>query len=434
MTAPRFRATALGLALAAPLAAQAPVLQDGAAALRQERRSWLVGEPPLTPLAIPSLEVGLGGADAGGPYTPLLGGEGLGQGLQGWGLGLQGRYVREGWSVALTAAGLGHADGIRGRLLRGALAYQGDSGWRLALEQGPLTWGTGLAGGGLPGDTAPSFPRLSVRTSELESPLGRWRAEAFLGRLERDRPIPAWMPDRDARLAAQAAGLDLHRARLSGAFLRGAFGSWAELGVGAVRMHGGEDDLGRPAPADSERTAALAELWVRVPALASLAGARGAAVHVARRAAPDSPAVTLSRGGTLAALQLAWEGWDLGLEYAGAASRTPEGPFSGPAYLAGWSTDGDPLGPGFGSGAITRTVALGLPLFLEGQGQLRMVRTSAGAADPVGAGSWFLQGEAQWRTPTGRIGGSVASRRMEFPAGPPRWGWSLAVFQAFRVF
>jgi len=407
------------------------MLQDGATALRQAQRTWVTGEEPLPPLAFPSFEVGLGGADSEGRYAPLVGGEGLGHGIQGWGVGLQGRYTSGGWSVAATALGLRDGRMTRGHLLRAGIVYQWESGWRLALEQQPSAWGPGLAGGDLLGDAARSFPRLSLSTPEASLPFGRWRAEAFAGRLEADRPIPAWISDREARTTAQVGGLDLRRAWLYGGRLRASFGTLMEAGLGTLRLGDGEGPEGQAAPASAARTMTLAELKIRLPALARLAQARGAAIHLARSAAPDSRSVTLVPARTLGGLQLVWEGWDLGLEYAGAASPGPAA-FSQPAYLAGFSTFGDPLGPAFGREAITRMVDLGLPVFLEGQGRIRAVRGTSTA--PPNSGFWFLQGEAQWRTPTGRLGASVASRKDEVPGSPARWGWAFSVFQSFRIF
>ncbi|HEX7598521.1 MAG TPA: hypothetical protein VF518_09925, partial [Polyangia bacterium] len=171
----------------------------------------------------------------------------------------------------------------------------------------------------------------------------------------------------------------------------------------------------------------------RMPFLAQLVQARGASLYLSRSSAPDSEAMSLLPARDLGGLQLAWENWNLGLEYAGAASRTAPA-FSQPAYLAGFSTHGDPLGAAFGRETVIRTVELGVPLFLEGQGRLKVVRATAALGDPSGPGSWFLQADAQWRTTTGRIGTSVASRRNEFPDAPMRWGWACSAFQAFRVF
>jgi hypothetical protein len=414
--------------------AQAPLLQDGATTLRQAQRAWVAGEEPLPPLSLPSFEVGLGGADSGGRYAPLIGGEGLGHGLQGWGLGLQGRYVIGGWSLSATVLGLRDGDRALGILHRAALAYQWESGWRLALEQHPLAWGAGLNGGKLLSDAARPFPRLSLATPEASLPFGRWRAEAFMGRLEWNHSIPAWAMHREALVTAQANGMDLRRPDLYGGLLRASFGSQVETTFGAVTMAGGQDVLGQPAPAAAARTSTLAEVKVRIPALARLAQARGAALHLSRSATPDGRSITLGSARNLGGLQLIWEGWDLGFEYTGAAASRTAAPVTQPTYLAGFSTHGDPLGSAFGHEAATRTVELGLPLFLEGQGRLKTVRATAALGHPSGTGSWFLQAEAQWRTPTGRVGASVASRRDEFPGTPARWGWVFSAFQSFRVF
>ena len=416
-----------------PVFAQAPLLQDGARALRQARLDWTLGQAPQEPSPLPSFEVGLGGAGSDGAYTPLTGGEGVGHGTEGWGLGLQGRIGRGGWSFAATALALRDHGYTVGILQRAALAYQGESGWRAALEQAPFAWGSGLNGGDLLGDAGRPFPRLSLATPEAALPLGRWRAEAFAGRLEPDRPIPAWLADRDARIAAQQAGLDLQQPLLWGALARASFGALVEVSLGAVTMEGGRDGRGQAAPDSASRTEALAELRIRVPALARLAQARGASVTLSRSGSPDSNALAMQPARNLGGMQLVWDGWDLGLEYAGAA---PQGQATFPqaAYLAGFSTHGDPLGPAFGREAITRTVELGLPLFLEGQGHLKAVRATAALDQPSGTGSWFLQADAQWRTSTGRVGASLASRRDEIPGPEARWGWVFSVFQAFRVF
>ncbi|HEX4846395.1 MAG TPA: hypothetical protein VFV26_09265 [Geothrix sp.] len=433
MKRPRFRATAISLAAVPAAWAQAPLLQDGAAALRRAQTAWTLGEPPLPPLSLPSFEVGLGGAESDGLYAPLTGGEGLGHGIRGAGLGLQGRYVGGGWSLSATFLGLREGASTLGILHRAALAYQGESGWRLALEQGPMAWGSGLNGGDLMGDAAPSFPRFSLATPDLELPFGRWRAEAFAGRLEWNRPIPAGAPDREARIAAQASGMDLHRPDLYGGILRVACGTQVKAAIGAVAMAGGRDTRGQPAPAASQRMVALAELEVRVSALAHLAGAQGASLHLSRSAAPDDRTLTLGPGRGLAGLRVVWDGWDLGLEYAGAAPPGAPAAFTGPSYLPGFSTHGDPLGPAFGHEAITRTVEWGLPLFLEGQGRLKAVRATSWNPAP-GSGFWLLQAEAQWRTSTGRIGAAAVSRREEIPGAPARWGWTFSAFQSFRVF
>ena len=413
--------------------AQAPLLQDGADALRRARLEWTAGEPPLGPSSLPFLAVGWGSATADGTATPLIGGEGFGQGTRGWGLGAQGRYVRGGWSVAATLLVLRDQGHTQGLLQRAALAYQAESGWRAALEQGPLAWGSGLLGGDLLGDGARPFPRLSLATPAWTVLQSQWRLEAFAGRLEAARPIPAWLPDRTQRLDAQEAGLDLLRPWLKGAFLRVELGTWGQAGFGAIGLRRGQTASGNPAPGEADRTQTLTEFKVRVPALAHALGARGASLLLSRSTAPDSAALTLASARNLLGVQAVWDGWDVALEYAEAApSAAPD--WTRPAHLAGFSAQGDALGPAFGRSVATHTLVLGLPLPLEGRGSLRLVRARAALDDPAGSGTWFLQGDAQWRTPTGRVGLSLASRKHDAPPGGPQWGWAFSVFQAFRVF
>ena len=410
------------------------MLQDGATALRQARQEWALGQTPLPPSSMPSFEVGLGGAGSDGVYTPLTGGEGLGHGTEGWGLGLQGRYSREGWSISATALAFRDHGATLGILQRAALGLQSESGWRVALEQAPFVWGAGLNGGELLGDAARAFPRLSLATPAITLPLGRWQLEVFLGRLAQDGPLPAWIPDRESRATAAAAGLGLHQSRLWGALARAAFGSQLEGSLGAITITSGQDELGRPAPVHSARTQSLAELRLRTSFLAELFHARGASWYLSRSGAPDDGARTLVPARDLGGLQLIWEGWDLTVEYAGSAAQSEPMAWPQPAYLAGFSNHGDPLGSAFGRASITRTVALGLPLFLEGQGRLELLRATSAYSQETGTASWFLQGDAQWRTPTGRLGASLSTRRNDEPGSEARWGWAFSLFQAFRVF
>lgn len=430
----RFGITTVGLAAGLVASAQAPMLQDGATALRQAGLDWTLGQAPLPPSSLPSFEVGWGGAGSEGAYAPLTGGEGLGHGVQGWGLGLQGRLTRGGWSFSTTLLALRDHGRTSGVLQRAALAYQWEAGWRAALEQTPFAWGSGLNGGDLLGANARPLPRLSLATPEATLPLGRWRVEAFVGRLERARPLPEWISDRAARATAQAAGLDLQRPLFWGGFLRASFGSLMETSLGAVTLTGGRDAQGQTAPGSAARSSSLAEVRLRLPSLARFVQARGASAYVSRSAAPDNRSLNLVPARDLGGLQLVWDGWDLGLEYAGAVPRKTQEPFTRPAYLAGFSTQGDPLGSAFGLDSITRTVELGLPLFLEGRGRLKVARVSAAPEQSSSSGSWFLQADGQWRTPTGRVGASLASQRDEHLGSGVRWGWTFAVFQAFRVF
>ena len=416
----------LALLVVLPATAQAPVLQDGAAALRRTRLDWTAGDPPQEPPGIPSLELGWGGAEGGGSPTPLVGGEGLGTGTRGWGLGLQGRLVSGSWSASATVLGLREAGRTSGLLQRAALAYQAESGWRVALEQTPLAWGSGLLGGDLLGDSARAFPRLSLRTPELPFLVGHWRFEAFAGELTQGSELPAWIADREARLQAQASGLGLEKPSLWGALLRESFSPDLEASLGAVVLDGGRSAFGPSAPTVAARTETLVELRLRLPNLARSLGARGASLLLSRLGRPEGTGLALSPGRNRVGLQLVWESWDLGLEAADAA---PTGAFSAgrPSYLAGFSTHGNTLGAAFGP-AATQSLDLGLPLPLEGHGQVRVVHLQHRPSEPPDAGVWFLEAEGQWHTSTGRVGASLAAR------GSSGQGWSVAIFQAFRVF
>ena len=412
------RAALLGL-LTLGLGAQAPLLQDGAVVLRRDRLDWTLGQEPLEPSGLPSFEVGWGGAGTQGLWTPLLGGEGLGTGTAGWGLGFQGRWTKAGLSIAATALALRDGDRTLGILQRGSVAYRWDSSWRLALEQTPLAWGAGLLGGELLGDGVRPFPRLALSTPTFDLPLGRWRLEAFRGRLEGPGPLPDTLPQLAQRQGAAAAGLDLARPWLQGGLLVATFAERLELTFGSLALVGGTDAQGRLTSASATQTARLAQARLRWPEVP------GASLLFSRSGWDGTDR-------TLAGLQLARESWDATLEWAGAA-RLPAGPLALPQHLAGFSSRGDALGTAFGPYTATRSAAWGLPLPWEGRGRLLLVRATTPLPSPAPEATWLLQGEARWRTAFGRLGATVASRR-DTQAGHARWGWSFTCFQAFRVF
>lgn len=524
-----------------PGLAQAPLLQDGADALRQDRLAWALGEPAPSPFHVPSLEVGLGGAGSEGLYTPLVGGEGFGHGMQGWGVGMQGKYFIDGWSFEAAATAFHDGDITRGALQRAVIAYQSEGGWRMALEQAPFQWGFGVNGGYLMGDSSRPFPRLSLRTPEADLhlwrvPLGRWRADLFYGRLEWNRPIPSWIGNPLTQEAAKADHGDIRRPDLSGLMVRGRFGPHVELNLGVVSMWGGVDpegkrrregyswedymlgfvgaeNIGRTEASGSpfhfdqsnfkqiSMGHALAEARVRIPALAEYFGAKGASVYLSRGSKnvnwqwkdflrhPGAAirrdlskdwelikrgnirggdymesiwgrgireaAPTLEHANDMIGLQLVWENWDLALDYADTVNIPADGGgyrvYSHGIYLAGYSRYGDPMGLAFGGDVITRTVDAGFPLFREGKGRLKVVNGIRAFRDNLALwtaahpGSvpelnrfWFLQADVQWRTSTGRIGGTISTERDRNPqfvnGATPRWGWAFTIFQSFRVF
>ena len=212
--------------------------------------------------------------------------------------------------------------------------------------------------------------------------------------------------------------------------MRAIFSPDLEVSLGALTQDAWRDTQGNPDP-DTAQTATLAELRLRLPGLARLTQARGAALTLSRLGVSKHSAPTFNPGRTLLGVQLVWEGWDLGLE---AASAAPRGvlPLNPPGDRAETSALDAGLGPAFGPHTRTRTLDLGLPLFLEGHGQLRLVQLCTDASGAPPSRAWQLQVEGQWRTATGRVGASLASRRNA--AAMTGWGWSCSLFQAFRVF
>ncbi len=298
-------------------------MQDGAEELRKERLQWTLGELGLHQTErLSLLEVGLGGAGSRGIYVPLVGGEGFGRGMQGWGVGIQGQTTFGRWSF--SGAGVGFRDGAitRGILQRGSIAYQTEGGWRFALEQTPFQWGFGVNGGYLMGDSARAIPRVALSTPEVELriwkvPLGRWKADLFWGRLEWNREIPEWIGSAYNQRALRETQGDIRRPDLSGAMIRGRFGPNVELNLGVTSEWGGIDPQGRNRRdgytledyflgffgaeniGRSEASGgqgnfdlsefkqismghALAEGRVRIPALAGWVGANGASVYLSR--------------------------------------------------------------------------------------------------------------------------------------------------------
>ncbi len=175
---------------------------------------------------------------------PLLGGEGFGTAVRGGGAAIQGFLTSGGWSVEGTFLAMEQRGRSQASLQRGGISFKTDGNWRFFLEQQPFQWGYGLTGGYLLGTSYRPFPRLGAETpwkemSIFHVPLGRWKAEAFLGRLEWDRELPAWMSNPETQKQLLETKGDIRRPSLSGFRLQGAFGPHVELNMGVISMWGG---------------------------------------------------------------------------------------------------------------------------------------------------------------------------------------------------
>jgi hypothetical protein len=186
------------------------------------------------------------------PWMPLIHGDGLGTATLGQGLVVAGKWAKSGWELSAMGTGLRDFDDrtTRGQLLEFSFTKRTETGWRWGLEKKPLQWGYGLFGGYLVGDSNNPVPRLVLECPPrdirfLGIPLGSWGFETFLGQLEWNRQIPAWVSDpNDVSHRLETQG-NLRRPNLSGLRLRAAFGPHVDMNFGVVSEWGGVDNGGR---------------------------------------------------------------------------------------------------------------------------------------------------------------------------------------------
>jgi hypothetical protein len=236
-------------------AAQTPLVGDASDALHDR---WLAGavSRPAPPAPRDGAELSAGllsiSRDAASPWMPLIHGTGLGTATLGQGLMVHGSWVRNGWEVSADLTGLRDTENgfTRGRLFQFSLVKRTARGWRWGIEKKPIHWGYGLFGGYLMGDSSDPVPRLVLESPSADLhlfgvPLGAWRFETFLGQLEWDRRIPAWIANpRTTQERFDARG-DIRRPNLSGLRLRAAFGPNVDMNFGVASRWGGVDASGR---------------------------------------------------------------------------------------------------------------------------------------------------------------------------------------------
>jgi hypothetical protein len=241
--------------LALGLRAQAPLVSDTTEALHAQWLSEAISrETPVFPKDRTEMAVGLLSVsrEAASPWMPLIHGDGLGTVTLGQGIVVKGTWIHDGWEISAMGTGLKDFDDhmTRGRLLEFSLVKHTESGWRWGLEKKPFQWGYGLFGGYMIGDSNDPVPRLVLESPSAELhlfgvPLGTWGFETFLGQLEWNRQIPAWISDpQQVQQALETQG-DIRRPNLSGVRLRAAFGPFLDMNFGVVSRWGGVDAKGQ---------------------------------------------------------------------------------------------------------------------------------------------------------------------------------------------
>ncbi|HEX7553818.1 MAG TPA: hypothetical protein VF378_09695 [Geothrix sp.] len=235
------------LLLGSPLVAQTPIAQDGALALRQR---WLaeVVDPDRVPQTAPvAWEAGtFMSLRRQSDWMPLIDGEGLGSALQGAGFTGAGGWSGNGWTLQgrFLAFKERETGASRVRMQEFEATKTTRSGWRFGLEEGPMAWGYGMAGGYLMGSSHLPFMRAVMETPECALsvfgvPLGRWKMETFLGRLEWERQIPEWISDPKDVASSLATQGDRRRPDISGMRFKARFGDLVDMNIGAVSRWGG---------------------------------------------------------------------------------------------------------------------------------------------------------------------------------------------------
>jgi hypothetical protein len=235
--------------------AQAPLASDATEALHQR---WLADVLSRTKVAIPQdgsqISVGLLSIsrDHPAPWMPLIHGDGLGTVTLGQGLAVEGKWIQSGWEVSALITALKDFEGstTRGRLLEFSLVKQTETGWRWGLEKKPFQWGYGIFGGYQIGDSHDPVPCLILESPYRELslfgvPLGSWGFDTFLGQLEWDRQIPAWVSTPHETAATLQGKGNLRRPNLSGLRLKAAFGPNIDMNFSVVSEWGGVDASGQ---------------------------------------------------------------------------------------------------------------------------------------------------------------------------------------------
>lgn len=184
-------------------------------------------------------------ADKHGPPATFVDSLGLGNALVGGGLHLEAGWRRDRWDLAgkvlliRDPQGQAFATFYQGHALR-----RSAGGWLAGLEMEPLVWGFGLNGGYLLGEAARPFPRFRIVTppkaiSLFGLPMGTWRGQFFLGRIEGPKTVGENSQDPSYRLRRIAEMGDPQHPFISGIRAEAKLGESTELYLNYINLFGG---------------------------------------------------------------------------------------------------------------------------------------------------------------------------------------------------
>lgn len=188
---------------------------------------------------------GLWAADKHGPAATLVQSLGMGNALTGSGLSLEGGFKPGSWDFGARVLLVRSPEGDSNvSLFEGHGLYRSKGGWVTGLEREPLVWGFGLNGGYLLGEAARPFPRFRVESpfrdlSLFKVPLGSWKGQFFLGKLESRRSVGEDMQDRSYRLRAVQQYGEPEGPWLSGFRAEAKFGDSVEFYANWINLFGG---------------------------------------------------------------------------------------------------------------------------------------------------------------------------------------------------
>jgi len=234
----------------APMRVLTPLLATGllCASLRAQMPGAWHSEEPLGP-GIQNGQLwwgaGIWAADKHGPPATLVQSLGLGNALVGSGFSLEAGAKLGAWDLGGRLFLYKNPAGESCVSLPQAHAlFRSKGGWVAGLEKEPLVWGYGLNGGYLLGEAARPFARLRVETpfsdwSLFRVPLGAWKGQMFLGKLEARRVLSEDIQDPSYRSRAIQAYGEPQGPMLSGFRLEARFGNAVECYANWINLFGG---------------------------------------------------------------------------------------------------------------------------------------------------------------------------------------------------